>query len=279
MDLLAIEMTSTPNIDDNFAVVEAQLKAYCDQRDDDHALVLLPESFALFGGSSRDNVSHMESLGEGPISKRLSALAAKYDIYLAGGTIPTRCEVEGKFQATLPLFDPKGQLLADYQKIHLFDVDVSDKTQQYRESDTTAPGEKVVSLDIQGITVGLAVCYDVRFSGLFGRLNALGAQVLLLPSAFTVPTGEAHWHSLLRARAIENQAFVVAAGQSGIHANGRETYGHSMIVDPWGAVAAEYHGSAPGYIRWRFDAGQCAAIGKKMPVKQHNRFVSQLSKR
>lgn len=275
MELVAVEMTSTPLVEQNFQTLEAILQQFCDVREDDDALVLLPESFALFGGSARLNLDNMEVLGQGPISAAMAALAQKYQVWLGGGTIPTRCSDPDKFQATLAVFNPEGELVGDYQKIHLFDVDVADKTRQYRESDFTKPGEKVVSLDIQGVTVGLSVCYDVRFSGLFSQLASEGAQVLLVPSAFTVPTGQAHWHHLLAARAIENQAYVLAAGQVGVHANGRETYGHSMLIDPWGTVVAQYDGHSPGFIRGRFDLELLEQIRSKMPVAQHNRFSSR----
>lgn len=276
MELIAIEMTSTPELEHNFAVVETMLKQIAAQCDDD-ALVVLPEGFALFGGDASLNTQHREVLGEGPISARLSHLAKTYGVYLAAGTFPTFVEPSQKFQATLAVFDPQGALVADYQKLHLFDVDVTDGTKHYRESDTTEPGQKVVCANIQGITVGLSVCYDVRFGGLYSQMASQGAEIFLVPSAFTVPTGIAHWESLLRARAIEHQAYVVAPAQVGTHTNGRQTYGHSMIIDPWGEVCAKATGDGPSWLHWRFDPLKQAQIKQKMPVKQHNRFISRFN--
>lgn len=278
MELVAIELNSCPDIYSNFAQVEQQLKCFRTSHPKTDALVVLPECFAIFGGSPRLNIEHMESIGEGVMSQKLSALARTYRVYLVGGTIPTRCKIPEKFQASTLVFDPEGKLLADYQKMHLFDVDVADNTRSYRESDTTEPGQSVVSVDIQGITVGLAVCYDVRFAGLFGQLRQLGADVVVLPSAFTVPTGEAHWHHLLCARAIENQVFMVAAGQAGVHQNGRETFGHSLIVDPWGGIVAEYKKRGPGWVSWTFDQQQLDKVRRQMPIDKHNRFAYNLTR-
>jgi predicted amidohydrolase len=201
-------------------------------------------------------------------------LAKKYNIWLAGGTIPTQSQHPERFFATLPVYNPQGELVAHYQKIHLFDVDVSDNTGAYRESDTTAAGKRVVVFDIEDITVGLGVCYDVRFPGLFQQMSKKGAQIIVLPSAFTQTTGEAHWHALLRARAIENQVYMVAAGQVGIHANGRQTYGHSMIVDAWGEIIAEKI-TGNGWIGGKFDRQRITQVRSTMPIQQHNRFNSE----
>lgn len=276
MQLVAIQMVSGPDITKNFQQVESQLQLFEQQRSEETVLVVLPECFALYGGSATLNTEQMEVLGEGEISKKMAALARKYNIWLAAGTVPTCCEVANKFQATLPVYNPQGELVGDYQKLHLFDVDVSDNTQSYRESDATAPGQKVVTVDVAGVTVGLAVCYDVRFPALFSQMAVQGAEIIVLPSAFTRPTGKAHWHNLLQTRAIENQVFMVAAGQGGVHANGRESYGHSLIVDPWGTVVTEVKEEGPGWVHWRFDQQQLAAIRRKMPVLKHNRFVNQL---
>lgn len=276
IDLIACQLVSSPDIDDNFDQIEAQLQHYRQNADHGPALVVLPESFALFGGKNTLNLEHQEPLGDGPIQQRLAKLAIKYEVWLAGGTIPTTSHRPDKFMATLAVFNPKGELVAHYQKIHLFDVDVADNTGAYRESDTTVPGERIVLFDLEGITVGLAVCYDVRFPGLFQVLADKGAQLIVLPSAFTQPTGQAHWHVLLRARAIENQVYMVAAGQGGLHNNARQTYGHSLIVDPWGEILAE-RATGAGYVKGSFDRQLIDRLRQKMPIKQHNRMSNELN--
>jgi predicted amidohydrolase len=280
IDIIAVQLVSTTDIEQNFAAIETQLKNWHQQHQRDETrpcLVVLPESFAIFGGIDGLGLNYQEQIGDldAPIQGRLVALAKQYQVWLAGGTIPTVSPVVGRCYATLTVFDPQGNLVEHYQKIHLFDVDVNDRTGCYRESDTTLAGERVVVFDLQGITVGLAVCYDVRFPGLFQALTAKGAQMVLLPSAFTCPTGQAHWQSLITARAIENQIYMVAPAQGGVHANGRATYGHSLIVDPWGVIMAEKD-QGSGFVTGRFDSETVAQVRGKMPLQQHNRFKYEL---
>ena len=270
MKLVACQMVSTPDIATNLDTVDRLLSTMM-PTGDQPVLVTLPEACLIFGGDVRANLQHQEALGDGPMQAALGALAQKYGIWLATGTIPTRSDTYERFHATTCVFNPQGELKAHYQKMHLFDVDVNDNTGAYRESDTTAAGQRVVVFDAEGITVGLAVCYDVRFAALFGHLAARGAEVVLLPSAFTVPTGEAHWEVLLRARAIEHQFYLVAPGQGGTHPNGRQTWGHSMIINPWGDIMARAaYGEAR--IDSEFDPQVLAEVRRKMPVGQHNRF-------
>ncbi len=279
VELIACQMVSSVDIDENFAQVDAQLSQWakgCASPSNESALVVLPECFALFGGDATLNLRHQETLGDGPIQSKLSQLAIKYKVWLVGGTIPVKTHDPERFFASSTVYNPQGVQVADYQKIHLFDVDVADNTGAYRESDTTAPGQRVVIFDMQGITVGVAVCYDVRFPGLFQRLAAQGAQIIVLPSAFTEPTGQAHWHTLLRARAIENQLYMVAAGQGGTHANGRQTYGHSLIVDPWGEVLAEKN-TGPGWVSTHFEQALIDKVRRNMPIHKHNRFTNELT--
>ncbi len=274
LNLLACQLVSCPDIDDNFIQLEQQLQRLSEIKQYDPTLptlMVLPESFAIFGGGAELNLKHQEVLGEGPIQSRLAALAKQYQLWIVAGTLPTTSSVVDKFLATSAVFNPAGELVAHYQKIHLFDVDVADSTGAYRESDHTAPGNRVVVFDIEGITVGMAVCYDVRFPGLFSQLTALGAQIMLLPSAFTRRTGQAHWHTLIKARAIENQCYLVAPAQGGIHANGRETYGHSLIVSPWGDTLAEAQ-LGPDLIHAIFEQQRLDQLRADMPIRQHNRF-------
>lgn len=283
VQLVAIQMCSTTDIDANLAQLENQLQIWQQSRTqqeqaaNDKCLVVLPECFACFGGIHGENLACQETIGDdkAPIQQRLKQLAIEFGVWLVAGTMATRSPDSERFYATSLVINPQGNLVADYQKIHLFDVDVADGLGSYRESDTTYPGERVVIFNLEGITVGLAVCYDVRFPGLFNALREHGADVVVLPSAFTVPTGKAHWHSLIRARAIENQVYMVAAAQDGKHSKNRVTFGHSMVVDPWGEILAELeHGQ--GFVSAPFNPVVLNEVRSKMPLRQHNRFKNEL---
>jgi deaminated glutathione amidase len=197
-------------------------------------LVVLPEKFNIIG-SPEQLFAGAESL-DGPTLCWAADLAAELGLWLVAGSIVERVDGDEKLRNTSVLFDPEGGRRAIYRKIHMFDVEVGGIT--YRESDAEAPGEEIVVAEADRVKLGLAVCYDLRFPELFRIMAVDGAQAFSLPSAFTVPTGRAHWEVLIRARAIENQAFVVAAGQVGRHPPDHESYGHSMIVDAWGTVLA-----------------------------------------
>lgn len=270
VNLVAIQMTSVPAVQDNLNFVEAQLKTLSGLNT---PLVVLPECFAAFGCRDTEQLDIATSETSQVIFQRLSALAKQYSCYLVSGTYPVLAESGNKFTATCQLFGPDGACLADYKKIHLFDVAVDDNTGSYHESKYTQPGKEVVTVTTPIGTIGLAVCYDLRFPGLF---NAMGdIDILVLPAAFTQKTGEAHWHTLLKARAIEKQCFVVASGQTGTHENGRQTYGHSLILSPWGDTLAELP-TDTGAITAVVDLAQRTTIMKNMPVSQHNRFRSTL---
>jgi len=270
--LSAIQLTSQPDPEQNFQ----QLSQYLAQLPKaEQQLVVVPECFAVFGGGEGLQQRYQAPLGQGMLQARCAELARQYQLYLVAGSLPTTSSDPKRFSATSLLFGPDGAILADYQKLHLFDVSVSDPTGSYHESATTLAGDKL-TLSVQGsLKLGMTICYDVRFPGLMQALAAAGMNVLSVPSAFTRVTGAAHWHSLLRARAIENQCFVVAPGQTGVHANGRETYGHSLIINPWGDILADA-GTEPGWITAAVDLAQCQQLASKMPIKQHNRFNSEL---
>ena len=270
--VLALQMTSGTEPDANLAWLEQQLEQ-C--HFDEPTLAVLPECFACFGGKDKAQLAIAEPLGNGPIQRRLSQLARRYRVWLAAGSVPTLGTGPEKFQASCLVYDDQGRRIADYQKIHLFDVDVADKTRRYQESLSTEAGQQVVTFDSPFGRVGVAICYDIRFPGLFQAMGNI--DVLVLPAAFTEVTGQAHWHCLLRARAVELQAYVVAANQVGEHANGRRTYGHSLIVSPWGEVLAELpHGT--GFIGSQLDPATIKQIRQDMPVHQHNQFRSYLVK-
>ncbi|GGW72894.1 carbon-nitrogen hydrolase family protein [Alishewanella tabrizica] len=270
--LSAIQLTSQPDPVDNFAVLQQYLAQLPTA---ERHLVVLPECFAVFGGPDGLQQSYAEVIGDGMLQQQCAALAKQFAIYLVAGTIPTTSVDPQRFSASSMLFSPQGELIADYQKLHLFDVSVADSMGTYRESATTLAGNKL-TLSTQGsLKLGMAICYDMRFPGLMQALAAAGMNVLSVPSAFTRVTGEAHWYSLLRARAIENQCFVVAPGQTGVHANGRETFGHSVIISPWGDILADA-GTEPGVISVSVDLAACQQLARTMPIKQHNRFNSEL---
>ena len=272
VNLIAIQMTSTPDVDENLAFVEARLASL---NITEPTLVVVPECFARFGTRDREQLDIAEARYTGKICQAMQAMAKQYGVYLVTGTFPLQGDQEDKFTASSLLIGPDGKVIDEYQKIHLFDVAVQDNIGSYKESTYTQPGQRVVTCNTPIGRIGLAVCYDVRFPGLF---NAMGdVDILVLPAAFTRYTGNAHWHTLVRARAIEKQCFVVAPNQTGDHANGRETFGHSIIYSPWGDVLAECE-TQPGMIQAAVDISDRDTLKTNMPVSQHNQFRSDFVK-
>jgi nitrilase len=232
MKAAAIQMTSGPDVAANLRQARTLLAA---AREKGAVLAALPENFAFMGLKDADKRTIGEADGSGPIQDALAATARELGLWIVAGTMPITAS-DGRVSAASLVFDANGKRVARYDKIHLFDVDIPGKAETYRESAHVAPGREPVILDTPAGRLGLSVCYDVRFPELFRQLSAAGAQIITVPSAFTAPTGRAHWETLLRARAIENLCYVIAPAQSGFHPNGRETYGDSLIVDHWGAV-------------------------------------------
>jgi len=226
-------MTSGPDVAANLEQARTLLRQ---ARERDAVLAALPENFPFMGLKDADKRAVGEVDGSGPIQDFLSATARDLSIWIVAGTMPMRVDGDGRVAAASLVYDAKGKRVARYDKIHLFDVDIPERAEVYRESANVAPGREPVVVDTPVGKLGLTVCYDMRFPELFRRLSAMGAQIITVPSAFTGPTGRAHWETLLRARAIENLCHIVAPAQSGFHPNGRETYGDSMIVDYWGNV-------------------------------------------
>jgi predicted amidohydrolase len=233
MKVAAIQMTSGPDVSANLQQARTLL---AQARERGAVLAALPENFAFMGLKDADKRAIGEADGSGPIQDFLGATARELELWVVGGTLPIRVEGDGRVAAASLVFNAAGVRVARYDKIHLFDVDIPGKAETYRESAHVAPGRTPVVVDTPAGKLGLSVCYDMRFPELFRKLSAAGAQILSVPSAFTGPTGRAHWETLLRARAIENLCHVIASAQSGFHPNGRETYGDSMIIDYWGAV-------------------------------------------
>jgi nitrilase len=233
MKVAALQMTTGPDVTENLEQARGLLR---DARERGAVLAALPENFAFMGLKDADKRAVGEAEGSGPIQNFLASTARELKLWIVAGTIPLRAAGDGRVAAASLVFDDAGQRVARYDKIHLFDVDIPGKAETYRESAHVAPGREPVVVETPVGKLGLSVCYDMRFPELFRRLSAAGAQIFSVPSAFTAPTGRAHWETLLRARAIENLCYVIAPAQSGFHPNGRETYGDSLIVDYWGAV-------------------------------------------
>ena len=271
--LSAVQLTSGPDILANLAKVDLLLAQL--PKAERH-LAVLPEGVAVFAGPEGLNLKLAEPVGAGPMQQGYAALAKKYQLYLVVGTLPTQTTDPSRFAASSLLYSPAGDLIGDYQKIHLFDALVNDSSQQYMESATTMAGDKLSVAEFDDLKLGMMICYDMRFPGLAQALVARGMNVLVVPSAFTTVTGEAHWHTLLKARAIETQSFVIAPAQVGTHINGRQTYGHSLIIDPWGRILAEADGSNEMVLSVETDLDLCQQLAEKMPVRHHNRFQSEL---
>jgi nitrilase len=231
----AVQMTSGPDVNANLESAAGLLEQAAREG---ARVALLPENFAFMGLHDVDKRAVAERNGEGPIQEFLSRRARELKLWIVAGTIPISDMAGERVAAACLVYDAAGQRVARYDKIHLFDVDLPGRNEKYRESANIVPGSRPVLVPTPAGLLGMSVCYDLRFPELYRPLSAAGAQWFTVPSAFTVPTGRAHWETLLRARAIENLSFVVAAGQWGRHANGRETYGDSIIIDYWGAVLA-----------------------------------------
>lgn len=231
-------------------------------------LVLLPENFAFFGPEAGKRAA-AESLAAGPIANALADMAREHGVYVAGGGFPERSADPDRPHNTLLVVGPDGSQLASYRKIHLFDVDLGSGG-SYSESAATSAGSAPVVVDVAGFKLGLSICYDLRFPELYRALSEQGAEVLLVPAAFTLHTGKDHWHVLLRARAIEAQAFVVAAAQQGAHPGGRSTYGHSLVVDPWGTVIAEAS-DGEGIASATLERTRLDAVRRALPSLSHRK--------
>jgi nitrilase len=230
-------------------------------------LVLLPEYFGIFGSRATAKVAAREIDGEGPQQNALARLAREHGIWVIGGTVPLAIPDPGRVRSASLVFAPDGRRIARYDKIHLFAF--SQGEERYDEGKTIEPGSEPVAFEAPCGRVALSVCYDLRFPELYRSFDDLA--LILVPSAFTAVTGAAHWHVLLKARAIENQCYVLAAAQGGTHANGRRTYGHSILIDPWGVVIAE-RPEGPGVIVGDVDPERIAQVRRELPALAHRRL-------
>lgn len=268
LDVACMQMCSTNNVEKNLAVINQHLVQHNTQN---LQLLVLPENATLI--TNNKDLKHQAAQKEScqHVLQTFSQLAKQHRLWLVAGSLLIQDEQQpDKYLNHCPVFSPDGQEVAGYNKMHLFDVNLGNET--WQESTTINPGQasKTVSIN-QNWKVGLSICYDLRFPELYRQYSQQRCNILTVPAAFTVPTGKAHWDILLKARAIENQSFVLAAGQSGIHADGRFTYGHSKIINPWGEVLAELS-DGEGLIRATLDYDFLLDLQKRMPVLKHCRL-------
>lgn len=281
MRVAAIQMVSTPTIEQNLSAAARLISQAAEKGAE---LIVLPEVFATLEGLSPlaevGEIAHpaIPSLGATPLQDFLASQAAKHALVVVGGTIPLLSRADGsliedgRVRASSLVFNAQGERVARYDKVHLFDVQVSDAQAQYSESLSYEAGSELACVEVEGCQVGLSVCYDLRFGELYRQLVTLGAQLITVPAAFTAVTGAAHWEPLLRARAIENQCYIVAAAQGGRHSETRETWGHSMIIDPWGVVL-DCVNTGEGIAIADIDLARIDDIRLRMPIAQQRRLI------
>lgn len=257
----AIQMVSGPVIDEN---LRSAARLVADAAAQGAELVVLPEYFCLMGMAEADKVAARERPGSGPLQDFLAQTAARHGVWLYGGTIPLSCDDAARVRNTLLVYDPQGKCAARYDKIHLFGFD--NGIESYREANTIEAGQSPQAVSTPHGRVALSVCYDLRFPELYRAL--LPVDLIVVPAAFTATTGRAHWEPLLRARAVENLAYVIAPAQGGSHANGRRTHGHTMIVDPWGRILGEL-AEGEGVVIAEIDPNYQARLRASLPALEH----------
>ncbi len=267
----AIQMASSPNVGANLLSAE---KLIAEAANAGAKLVALPENFALMGHHETDKLKIKENEGIGVIQDFLANASKKYHVWIVGGTIPITSKNEKKVRAACLVYNNQGVQVARYDKVHLFDVCVPSTQEVYRESDSIEAGDEPLVIDTPFGRLGVAVCYDLRFPEFFRKMGEQGAEILVIPSAFTAETGAAHWELLLRARAVENLCYVIAPNQGGFHINGRKTFGHSMIVDPWGVILDCYK-TGNGFVSADIDHDRLEKIRSAFPVLNHRRFFHE----
>jgi predicted amidohydrolase len=259
--IAAIQMASGPVVEGNIAEADRLIETAAIQG---ASLVALPEHWALMGNKDTDKVAAREKPGIGPIQDFLSSAAKRHQIWIIGGSIPIEASVADKVRNTSLLYDDQGKCVARYDKIHLFGLDM--KQEKFNESKTIEPGDKVVVVDTPFGKLGMSICYDLRFPELYRAMKQV--DIIAVPSAFTETTGRAHWEALIRARAIENIAYVIAPAQGGYHRSGRETHGDTMIVDPWGVVMDRLSRGS-GIVIAGMNPSYQASLRKNLPALGH----------
>jgi len=269
----AIQMSSGPNIQANLDEAAKLIEQAASQGAE---LLVLPENFSQMATTDKERVSSAEVAGEGLVQSFLSMQASKNKCWIVGGTIPIQSEEAGKAYSSSLVFNDKGEQVARYDKIHMFDVLIEENNETYNESATTTAGEEIVVIDTPFGRLGLSVCYDLRFPELYRTMIDQGMEICALPAAFTAFTGQSHWEPLIRARAIENQCYMVAAAQGGYHLNNRQTFGHSMIVNPWGNILGSV-GTGPGVVITEMERKVLESTRKNFQVLSHRRLNCRIS--
>ncbi len=265
MKIAAIQMCSNDQLADNLRQAERLIKTAVTQG---AQLLVLPENFAIMSQDPAAKIHIAEEFGFGPIQDFLAEQAKKHQIYLVGGTIPIKSAQENKVTATCLMMNDQGLTIARYDKIHLFDVTLS-ASEQYHESASISAGNQIAIIDTPFAKIGMVICYDIRFPELFITMREQAVDIIAIPTAFTVPTGKAHWETLLRARAMDTLSYVIGACQGGEHPGGRQTYGHSMIIHPWGSILAGLNHAIPGVIVCDFDKQELEKCRRMLPIHQH----------
>jgi nitrilase len=267
----AIQLNSGPNIKVNLYDVSTLIEQIADT---DSKMVVLPENFALMPENDEDYIKSSEVLGDGQIQNHLSELASKYKLWIVGGTIPIKSTDDNRVMASTITYNDNGERVSLYNKIHLFDVTLPKSKESYNESKYFMPGEKIEVIDTPIGRAGIACCYDLRFPELFRLQHEKNIDVIILPASFTEQTGKVHWETLVKARAIENLSFVVSSCQGGYHINGKKTYGHSMIVNPWGQTL-DIIEKGKGFISAAIDLTQLRSIRENFPVLDHMKLLNK----
>lgn len=263
--IAGIQMASGPNVSANLSEAERLIEIAVNQG---AKLIALPEYFAIMGLKDTDKVAVREKEGNGPIQRFLAKTAKKHQIWIIAGSVPLESSVKNKVRNSCLVYDDKGKQVARYDKIHLFGLDLGNE--HYHEETTIEPGGEVVTLDTPFGKIGLSICYDLRFPELYRAMGAV--DIIVIPAAFTETTGKAHWETLIRARAIENLAYVLAPAQGGYHTSGRETHGDSMIVDPWGVVLDRLPRGS-GVVVASINPGYLASLRKSLPALKHRSLL------
>lgn len=268
LNLASIQMVSTPSLNENLEVAAHLVKAAAESG---AQLAVLPEYFCLMGLKDTDKVNAREAAGSGPIQERLAAVAQENNIFLVAGTIPLEAKESKKVLNTSLVFDPLGKQIARYDKIHLFGFQTGEE--RYEESETIAAGSQPGQFSIKPNEVdwrfGLSICYDLRFPELYRSLGQVDCHII--PAAFTYTTGKDHWEILLRARAIENQCYVLASAQGGVHLNQRRTWGESMLIDPWGEILSKLP-EGEGFIQGTLSKDKLKEVRSKLPALKHRKL-------
>jgi len=270
----AIQMASGPNVQANLDQAEKLIAEAVEQS---AQLIVLPENFSFMGKNDHERLAVVEDDGDGVVQRFLSEQAKKHAIWLVGGTVPIKSDQSDKLFSSCILFNDQGERVARYDKIHLFDVHLEDADESYNESESTIPGNQPVVVETPFGRLGLAICYDLRFPELFRTMMNMDMEICAIPSSFTANTGKAHWEVLVRARAIENLCYIIAAEQGGYHVSGRETHGNSAVVNPWGQVL-NHMGKGAGVVVAKIDLQGLHKTREHFPVLKHRRLACQISK-